>query len=44
MTKHDLISAALGIIAGAILCYCLNLAAEWYAYQEHLAALAMGAN
>jgi len=41
---EDLKSVAIGILAGAVLCYCLNLAAEYIAYQEHLAALAMGAN
>jgi len=41
---EDLKAVAIGIIAGAVLCYCLNWAAEYYAYQEHLSALATGAN
>jgi len=40
----DLKSVAIGILAGAVLCYALNWMAEIIAYQSHIAALAMGAN
>jgi len=41
---ENLKAVAIGIFAGAVLYYALNWAAEYYAYQEHLTALMMGAN
>jgi len=41
---EDLKAIAIGIFTGAVLCYCLNWAAEYYAYQSHLTALISGAN
>ena len=34
--NDDLKSIAIGIIAGAVLCYCLNWVAEYYAYQREI--------